>query len=120
MAEPVTVLDLTVMALAETNPRAAATVEAAGANRAGHPSLGLLGWLPSGALIQVCRAAIFAHRRAGTEHWDEEDAVDMARGIMRDGLWCTPRASVPRWAERIQAASDAWSEWPRDHAVCGG
>jgi hypothetical protein len=108
MAAPVpTVLDLTVMALAETNPRAAATVEAAGANRAGHPSLGLLGWLPMPVLREVCRAAILAHRRAGTEFW-ADDLDEMVRDLARGGLWCTPRAHLEPWASRIDAAGDAW------------
>lgn len=103
-----TVLDLTVMALAETNPRAAAAVEAAGANLAGHPSLGLLGWLPIPILRDVCRAAILAHRRAGTDFWDGEDAAVMARAIAKGGLWCTPRAHLEPWASRIDAAGEAW------------
>jgi hypothetical protein len=107
-----TVLDLTVMALAETNPRAAATVVAAGANRAGHPSLGLLGWLPMPVLREVCQAAILAHRRAGTEFWADEDAVVMSRAIARCGLWCTPRAHLEPWATRIDAAGEAWMRRP--------
>lgn len=104
-----TVLDMTVMALAEINPAAAAAVRAAGANRVGHPSIGLLGWLPMADLLDVTRATGLAHRAAGTKFWADEEPEAMAADLRERGMWCTPRADIEPWRTRIATSRDAWT-----------
>lgn len=117
--------DLTLMALAETNPRAYAALAAAGPNRAGDPPVGALGFMAPDDCLDLCRAADLAHRALGhdldTEHhwpWHEAGPDALARLIARDGSWRHLHDGEMRSPTR--RALDAYREAVRAHLAAEG
>lgn len=112
--------------LAEVNPPVAAALDAVGCNRVGHPSIGLLGWLPDVDRLDACRAVLLAHRRAGTEFL-HDSAAEIAREL-RDGpaawLSCDEvyrvrrDAGVVAFAHARREDPDVWLAWVVEAGGC--
>ncbi len=80
--------ELTRMAVAETAPpRVLAAYDCIPANRAGDPMIGLLGFMSPGDCLLLVRAADLAHRRLGTDGWEDTPDRARARQISRCGAW---------------------------------
>lgn len=97
-----TPFELTLAALAETNPPVRAAVEAIGPSRAGDPRPGLLGWLPPDDRLDLCRAVCLAHERADTEDWDTTPTA-LSGFLFGMGAWRRPGNR-----DRVTAAHRAW------------
>lgn len=102
--------------LAEVNPPVAAALGRAGANRAGDPLVGLLGWMPAPDRLDLARAAFLARdpedaRRRGVHY--EGSPFALARAIV-EGAWLRPRWAVdePRLHEAVLAYARARGEEP--------
>ena len=98
---PVTTHDMTLAALSEVNPRAAAALRVMGPNRAGDPMVGLLGFMSGNDCIDLARAADLAHTRAGTDGWERMADRDRAVHIQMFGGWRNPSG---KWADRVRDA----------------
>jgi hypothetical protein len=92
MTEP-TCHVLAVAALAEINPRVAATIDAIGTNATGHPLPGLAGWLPFQDRLDLARALMVVHAQPRGCGWENDtDAETLARDIWLTGAWRWPRS----------------------------
>ena len=98
-----TTFDMTLAALSEVNPRAAAALRVIGPNRAGDPMIGLLGFMSPGDCLALVKAADLAHKRAGTDGWrdDEWPLEQVARYVSECGGWRNPSG---KWADRVRDA----------------
>lgn len=92
MSEPTypTVYEMTRMLLAETAaPRVLAAWDAVPPNRAGHPKIGVFGFMDGDDLYHVAKAADIAHRQANTEGWAThvESVEFLVAAITTHGSW---------------------------------
>jgi hypothetical protein len=99
---PLTHLDRTCALLAEINPPVAAAVRAVGPNSGGLALPGLLGWLPDGDRLDLCRAVLLAEPDPDAYGCTAEE---MADGIAEYGGWFAP---TPERTDRIEAGYAAW------------
>ena len=108
--------DMTLMALSEVNPRAAAALRVLGPNSAGDPMIGLLGFMSPGDCIDLVKAADLAHRRLGSEGWREDGwtVEEVARYIAECGAWRNQRQHS--WRDRIADAVTRYQIAIRDEA----
>jgi hypothetical protein len=110
--------ELTLVALAESNPPVAVAIERVGPNRGGWPLIGLVGWLPLTDRLDGCRAVIMAHDHLGTEVWNQPvTVVALARMIFLDGGWRRPRSTAD--AGRVEDAVIAYARAKgAHHPIC--
>lgn len=96
--------ELTLNALTETNPAAAAALAALGPSSAGDPLLGGLGWMDDTDRTDVAKAAMLAHEVLGSDDWEWGDARELSIHMWESGSW-RQNASDPR----IMKAIEAWT-----------
>lgn len=104
------VWEATIVLLAETNPPVAAAVRAVGANQAGMPLPGLLGWLPEPDRVDLGRAVVLAYRRVplpAGRLW-VHTAESISEVIVGRGGWRAPRGPAERG--RVMAAVAGWAQ----------